>query len=181
MIQSVTVNLDVIEALLYFWQSTKDRIKISDLFILEAAAMPGLQCVYDDEFNAESVRRALSAIVNREAFSSKNRKEGRFYSNNLWMLEDLSLTERMVAPLKKLNLSSLPAKLNELQENEQYEELAVIISPLHIDEYIIKNNRLIVNFFAVRPSDEGENVYIGKQELLSFITEKLTKLLSGGQ
>jgi hypothetical protein len=87
----------------------------------------------------------------------------------------------MVAPLKKLNLSSLPDKLNELQTNEKYEELAVVFSPLHIDEYMIKNNRLIVNFFAVKPSDEDESVSIGKQELLAFITEKLTRLLSGDQ
>jgi hypothetical protein len=178
MVGSVTVNLDVVEAMLYYWQSTKDRIKMSDLFILDVAAMPGLQCAYDDEFNAESVRRALSAIVNREAFSSNNRKEGRFYSNNLWMLEDLGLTERMVTPLKKLNLSSLPEKLNELQSNGKYQELAVIFSPLHIDEYIIKNSRLIINFFAVRPGDEDDRVYIGDQELLAFVVEKLVKLLA---
>ena len=175
MIKSIFVNLDVVEALLFYWQTIKDRKKISERFIFDVIAMPGLKCSYDDEFNAESVRGALSAITNREAYSSKNRKEGRFYSNNLWMLEDLSFTEKMIQPLKKLNLHSLVEKINTYQRSEHFRELEVIFSPLHIDEVIIKNNSIIINFFAVDPREDG--VYIGDKKLLLYIEEKLIELI----
>jgi hypothetical protein len=177
MIKSISVSLDVIEALLFFWQSVKDKKKVTELFIHDVTTMPGLKDAYDDEFNQESVRGALSAITNREVYSGRNRKEGRFYSNNLWMLEDLNYTDRMVQPVKKLNLHSLVDKLNATQTGGHFRELEVIFSPLHFEEYIIKNNKLIINFFAVRPSDTGEGVYIGEKEWLSFIEEKLIELI----
>jgi len=177
MIESIFVNLEVVEALLFFWQSIKDRKKISERFIFDVIEMPGLKYSYDDEFNSESVRGALSAITNRESYSGKNRKEGRFYSNNLWMLEDLSYTEKMVQPLKKLNLQSLVEKINNTQSSAHFRELEVIFTPLHIEEYIIKNNRLIINFFAVNPCQRDEGMCIGEKELSIFIEEKIIELI----
>jgi hypothetical protein len=173
MIESISVNIDVVEVLLFFWQSMKDRKKVTERFIYDVMDMPGLKDAYDDEFNQESVRGALSAITNREIYSGRNRKEGRFYSNNLWMLEDPNYTDRMVQPVKKLNLNFLVDKINATQTSGHFKELEVIISPLHYEEYIIKKNKLIINFFAVKPSDTGEEVYIGEKEWLSFIEEKL--------
>lgn len=169
------VNLDVVEALLFFWQSIKDRKKVSERFIFDVIEMSGLKYAYDEEFNAESVRKALSAITNRESFSSKNKKEGRFYSNNLWMLEDLSYTDKMIQPLKKLNLQSSVERINETKSSEHFKELEVIFSPLHFEEYIVKNNKLIINFFVVEPN-ENKEVYIGEKQLLPYIEEKLIEL-----
>ena len=173
MIERIIVNLDVVEALLFFWHSIKDRNKVSELFIFDVMDMPGLKYAYDDEFTPESVRKALSAITNRESFSGKNKKEGRFYSNNLWMLEDLSYTDRMIQPLKTLNLQSLVKKINATKSSNHFSELEVIFSPLHFEEYIIKDNKLIINFFSVKPNDNNEQVYIGEKELLGYIEEKL--------
>lgn len=178
MIERIMVNLDVVEALLFFWQSIKEKKKFTERFIFDVIAMPGLTSAYDDEFNAESVRKALSSITNRESFSGNNRKEGRFYNNNLWMLEDLSYTEKMVQPLKKLNLSSLIHKLNSLREIMPYKELEVIFSPLHTEEYILKNNKLIINFFVIKPTDQLEGPYIGEKQLLRYIEEKLYELVA---
>lgn len=179
MIERITVNLDVVEALFVFWQSIKERKKVSERFIFDVMEMPGLKDIYDDEFNSESVRKALSAITNRESFASRNRKEGRFYSNNLWMLEDLKLTDKMLQPLKRLNLNSLIQKLNSLPESKRLNELEVIFSPFHTTEYILKNNKLIINFFAVKPDgDYTDGVYIGEKELLTFIEDKLKELLN---
>ena len=176
MINRVKVNLEAIEAMLYFWQAVNDRDNISEMFIYDVAAMPGLSLTYEDEFNEESVRRALSAIKNREIFFRSSKKEGRFYSNNLWMMEDLSYTNSMVAPLKKLNLEFLNAELNSKFSNSKYEELEVIFSPLHIEDYLIKDNRLIINFFKVKPGETG--TYVGDIELKNYIKEKLEELLS---
>jgi hypothetical protein len=177
MIQRINVNLDAVEAMLYFWQSTNDREKVSELFIFDVTAMPGLTYAYDNEFNSESVRRALSAVTNREIFSSSNRKEGRFYNNTLWMMEDLGYTDMMVQPLKKLNLESLVEKLNDCQGSENFDKLEVIFSPLHLDEYLITGNKLIINFFRVKPGDMDEKTYIGDKELTEFILEKLQELM----
>lgn len=176
MIGRIKVNLEAVEAMLVFWQSVNDRENISEMFIYDIAAMPGLALAYEDEFNEESVRRALSAIKNREIFSRSSKKEGRFYSNNLWMMEDLGYTDSMVAPVKKLNLEFLVEELSSKYPGSKYDELEVIFAPLHIDEYLIKDNRLIVNFFKVKPA-EGDT-FIGDTEMKVFLKEKLEELLS---
>lgn len=178
MINAIKVNLNAIEALLYFWQAVNGRENVSEMFIYDVTTMPGLTLTYDSEFNEESVRRALSAIKNREIFTSNNRKEGRFYNNNLWMMEDLEYTNLMVTPIKKLNLNSLIESLNSKYPNSKFEELEVIFSPLHLDEYLIVQNKLIVNFFRVKPSDFDENTFIGEKELTTYLAEKLEELLS---
>jgi hypothetical protein len=177
MIERIMVNLDVVEALLFFWQSIKDKNKISEIFIFKVMEMPGLKYTYDNEFTPESVRKALSSITNRESFSSKNKKEGRFYSNNLWMLEDLSYTDKMIQPLKRLNLQSLADKISAFEKSDNFRELEVIFSPFHFEEYIIKENKLIINFFAIRPNDIDRQVHIGEKELVCYIEEKLMELV----
>jgi len=177
LINRIKVNLEAVEAMLYFWQAVNDREAISEMYIYDIASMPAFTLSYDDEFTEESVRRALSAIKNREIFSRANKKEGRFYNNNLWMMEDLSYTNAMVAPLKRLNLDSLAAELNEKYPGSQYEELEVIFSPLHTEDYHITGNKLILNFFRVKPGDGDENTYFGDMELRQYIKEKLEEIL----
>lgn len=175
MIKNIKVNLEAVEAMLYFWQAVNDHESISEIFIYDIAAMPGLTLAYEDEFNEESVRRALSAIKNREIFSRSSKKEGRFYNNNLWMMEDLSYTNSMVAPLKKLNLEHLSPDLNSKYPGTKHEELEVIFSPLHLEDYLIKDNKLVVNFFRINPGEAG--AFIDDKELKDYTQEKLEELL----
>ena len=86
MLKKITVNLEEIESMLYFWHSTKDREKVSEVYLHEIAVMPGLAGTYSEEFNQESVRKVLSAITNRERLSSLTKAEGRFWNNNMWMM-----------------------------------------------------------------------------------------------
>lgn len=179
MLKSIKVNLEEIESMLYFWQSTKDKQRVSEEFLREVANMQGLKYSYDEEFNAESVRRVLSAITNREKLSQNTQKEARFWNNNMWMLEDLSYTDSMVQPLKRLNLESLIEKLNASEKNKEYELLEVIFSPLHMVNYIIKDNKLVINFFRVMPSFDDEGVVkIDGKEIKEYIFEKLKELLN---
>ncbi len=173
MLKRIKLNMDLIEAMLYFWQATNDREKVSEKYLNDVSNMDGLTLIYDNEFNAESVRKVLSAITNREPFSPSNKKEGRFWNNNMWMMEDLEYTNLMIQPLKKLNLDSLIEKL----QNEKYEELEVIISPMHLDEYKIADNKLVINFFRVKPGDIDDNLYINEKEIKTYIEEKLKELL----
>ena len=106
-------NLEAVESMLYYWDAIHDKEKVHEQFLADLAAMPAMQMIYDDEFTAESVRRILSGISNREPVQPTNRKEGRFFNNNLWMLEDLSLTHAMAQPIKVLNLEALAAELTQ--------------------------------------------------------------------
>ncbi|WP_425447183.1 hypothetical protein [Dethiothermospora halolimnae] len=174
MVQSIKTNLEVVEAMLFFWQSTSERQKVSEKYLTDIANMEGLTITYDDEFDAESVRKVLSAVTNRELLSSKNKKESKFWNNNLWMMEDLEYTNSMVQPIKKLNLEDLVDKI----DSDKYEELEVIFAPLHKQEYVIKDNKLVINFFRVRPSFTDDNTYIGEIEIKEYIEEKLKELVS---
>ena len=178
MVQRIKLNLEEIEAMLYFWQATNDKEKVAEAYLHEITSMPGLSSSYDSEFNGESVRKVLSAITNREILSQKTKKESRFWNNNMWMMEDLSYTDSMVKPLKKLNIDDLVEKVKNVEGSSNYNELEVRVSPLHVDDYIIKGNMLVINFFRVMPSleDEGKTT-IGGVEIKDYIKEKLVELL----
>lgn len=178
MIQSIKINIEVIEAMLYFWQATSEKENVSEMFFYDVANMDGLKYAYEEDFNEESIRKVLSAIKNRELLSSDNKKEKRFWNNNMWMTEDLEYTKTMVQPLKQLNLDYLIEDLNKKFKDSKYSDLEVIFSPLHLDEYMIRDNKLIINFFRVKPSDFDDNTFIGDKELNTYIEEKLVELLT---
>lgn len=175
--QRIKVNLEVIEAMLYYWQATSEKEKVGEGYLNDIANMPAMKMIYDNEFNEESVRRALSAISNREIFAGETKQEGRFWNNNMWMLEDLGYTDMMVKPLKTLNLDSIIEKLNMSENSSKYEEIEVAFVPGHLDEYKIIDNKLIVNFFRVKPSLYDESTSIGEKELIDYIEEKIIELL----
>ncbi|MEG0772431.1 hypothetical protein [Clostridium sp.] len=176
MLQRIRLNLEAVEAMLYYWQAASEKDIIAEKFFYDVAEMPALSAAYDEEFNGESVRRALSAIKNREPYRG-NKKEKKFWNNNMWMMEDLEYTRSMANPLKKLNLDSLVNELKDFKGNENIEEVEVIFSPLHSDEYIISGNRLIINFFRIKPSDTNEVAYIGEKILIDYVKEKIVELL----
>lgn len=175
MLKRIKLNLDAVEAMLYYWQAASEKDNIPEQFFYDVAEMDGLKITYDEEFNEESVRRALSAIKNREPFQG-NKKEKKFWNNNMWMMEDLEYTKLMANPIKKLNLDSLVDKIK--GENDKYEEVEVIFAPLHTEEYVIVDNKLIINFFRIKPSDVDERTFIGDKELIPYIEEKIKEVLS---
>ncbi|AWZ49629.1 hypothetical protein [Hathewaya limosa] len=179
MLKRIKVNLEAIEMMNYFWQAASDKENVSEEFFHEVGAMPAMTCIYDDEFNEESVRRTLSAIKNREPFTG-NKKEKRFWNYNMWIMEDMEYKDLMIQPVKKLNFDALVEKLQNVDGADKYEELEVIFSPMNLDEYIIDKNRLLINFFMVKPSDiEGDNtIYIKDVEVYKYVEEKLNELLA---
>lgn len=178
MLNRIRVKMDVIEAMLYFWQASSEKEKVSEKFLVDLAEMDEMKYIYDDEFTAESVRKVLSAITNRELLSSKNKKEGRFWNYNMWVMEDLEYTNLMVQPLKKLNLDNLITKLNKENSKNDFSEIIVTFVPMHLQDYIIKDNVLVINFFKVKPSDFDERTFVGEVELEQYIYEKLMEMIS---
>ena len=176
MVQRIKVNLEAVEAMHYFWQAASEKENIAEKFFYDVAEMDALSCAYDEEFNAESVRRALSAIKNREPFVG-NKKELKFWNYNMWMMEDLEYTNEMIQPVKKLNLDNMVEKLKNLPNESKYDELEVIFSPLHSDEYLIIGKKLVINFFRVKPDFLEDKICIADKEINEYIEEKLNSLL----
>lgn len=176
MISKITLNLEAIEALHFFWIAASEKDQVSEQFFHDIGQMKAMINMFDEEFDAESVRRALSAIKNREPFSG-NAKERKFWNLNMWVMEDLELTAMMINPIKKLNLDNLLEKVSDCKNTEDYETVEVYFSPMHDEEYMIKENKLIINFFKIRTSFENDDVSIGDLELSNYIELKVKEVL----
>lgn len=142
----IKINLDAMESLNFFWQSLKDREKASEQFLADVANLEGYRLVYDDEFTPESVRRVMSALSNFEPFRAESKKEGRLYSNHLWMMDDLDIAQAMLQPIKLLNLDELQEKLG---DSLRAEEVTIYFVPFHTEAVVVKGNQVVMNFFKV--------------------------------
>ncbi|PVZ65706.1 TDE2712 family protein [Pelagibaculum spongiae] len=163
---SIKLNMEVMELIHFFWQSSVDREKLSDLYINTIAGHPTMKPVYKDGlFTHETVRRALSAISNKERFHPECVAEGRFWNNTMWAVEDMKLMNAMMQPLKIMNLSEL--------EGELEGDFEVVILPMHLDEYILKGNTLMINFFCIEGDKEGSPLKMEDVLLKEWIKSKL--------
>lgn len=55
----------------------------------------------------------------------------------MWMMEDLGVVDMMVQPVKHLNLDDMDA------------DKTLIFIPGHVDEYYVKGDTILVNFFKI--------------------------------
>ncbi len=179
MLQRIEKKFDIVEMLHYYWQVTSENEKVGESYITDVVNRPEMKYIYDDEFDEEEARKVLSAISNREPLNSKSRRARKYWNNNMWMLEDLEYTNMMVTPVKTLNLDVLVEKINSKVEDSKYEDVEVIFVPSTNEEYLIKDNKLIINFFRVKPDLYEENkVTIGEIPFVDFIEEKIIELLN---
>ena len=167
----IVIKNEILEMMLYIWDSVHQKEKIADSFFLEIADNPNMKYLYNgEEFTTESVRKVLSAISNRELLNKPTKKESRFWSKNMWMLEDLGFTNMMVEPVKQLNLTDLEDKL----PKDEYE---VVFIPGHMDEYYIDGNKLIINFFSIVIDFFGDGpATIADKPIKEYIEEKLLSM-----
>ncbi len=161
---AIQLNMEVMELMLYYWQATSDREKVHESFLMTIAGHELMKPVYDEEFHTESVRRALSAVTNKERFTGDNQKESRFWNNTMWALEDMGLMEAMMAPLKVMNLDDIGVE----------GDLDVVILPLHVDTFYRKDNCLFINFFRIQADlITGGPLQIDGMELKQWIASKV--------
>lgn len=166
----IAIKNDILESMIYMWDSISQRQKIGEIFILKLADEQDMQYLYGEDFNKESVRKVLSAISNKEFLNKPTKKESRFWNKNMWMIEDMEFTNKMVAPVKKLNLDDVKSKLSK----DEYE---VIFIPGHVDEYYIDGNKLIINFFKIMIDMFGDgSAKIGDKPLKEYVEEKLLSM-----
>lgn len=166
----IVIKNDVLEFFLFMWDSIAQREKISENLLFEVVDHKDMKYLYDEDFSKESLRKVMSAISNRELVNHPTKKESRFWNNNMWMLEDMEFTNKMIAPVKQLNLDQLKDKL----PKDEYE---VIFIPGHIDEYYIDGNKLVINYFKIMTDNtNGEPARIGGKPLKEYVEEKLLSM-----
>lgn len=177
MLKSVNINLEILEAMLYFWQATKDKEKVGEAYILSIAGKEQMQYIYSEDFSAESVRLVLSAISNRELLNTTNKTERKFWNNNMWMLEDMGIMNSMLLPLKTLNIDDIVSEINSETDQFAFESAEIIFFPGHNEIYRINGNKLFINFFRLSPDMFEENkLSIEDLELKQFIKNKIMEM-----
>lgn len=166
----LNIKFDTLEMMLFFWDSISQREKVGEAFLRGVAENNDMKYLYGTDFNEESVRKVLSAISNREMMNDPTKKESRFWNYNMWMLEDIEFMNKMITPIKTLNLDFLKDKLTK-------EEYNVIFVPGHLDEYYIEGNTLVINFFkVVVDTCELGKITICCKPLKEYIEEKLLSM-----
>ena len=143
MLKEISVNQNILEMMLFYWESVASKDKMSDEYFLELAGKKEMESLYSDDFTKDSFRRVLSAISNREKLNSQSSKESKFWNQNMRMIEDLTLTNAMIAPVKKLNLSEL------VGENLNTEKLEVLFIPLPEGDFFVGRDIIAFNFFSI--------------------------------
>ncbi|MCL6269185.1 hypothetical protein M3P05_04405 [Sansalvadorimonas sp. 2012CJ34-2] len=157
---AIKMNMEVMELMFYYWQATSEREKVGEAYLATIANNAEMEKIYTEEFTGESVRRALSAITNREIFSAESKKESRFWNNNMWAMEDMGLMEAMMAPLKVMNLDDVKVA----------GDLDVVILPMHMDTFYKKDGQLFINFFRIQADIiEGGPLKIEDTEIKAWI------------
>lgn len=176
MVKTITVNLDTVEMMLFFWQSVAEREKVGEEFMREVADKDDMKYLYNENFSQESVRKVLSAISNRELLNNPTKEESRFWNYNMWMLEDLDNMNNMVKPVKTLNLDDVKEKIKD--NDTKVETLEVVFVPGHLEEYYIDENKLVINFFRLMIDFMDETkINIAGKPMKEYIEEKILEVI----
>ena len=171
----INVKLDVVEAMLFFWKATNDREKVGEAYMVDITSYDAMKPLYQEEFDPEAARKVLSAISNREMLNTQCKKSRKFWNNNMWMMEDLEYTDMMVAPLKQLNLDDLA---EEITGKGGPETIEVHFIPGHHDVYYKEENKVIINFFRVKPDLMDESIVtIEDQPLKEYVADRVRELI----
>lgn len=175
MLENITVNYETIELMHFYWETAAKRQKMSETYFLEVANRPEMKTIYREDFDEESVRKVLSAVINYEPVNNATEPELEFYQYNKFNADDPGNTEMMLPPVKTLNLDHLK---EEFQEQSNYNHLIVNFIPGYNFTSMITDNVLTVNFFKIEANwSDMDNVYMEGLKLADYITEQARKIL----
>ncbi len=177
MLKEIRINFETIEMMQFYWESIVQRDKLVDSFFIELAERPEMQVLYDEEFSEESIRKVLSAIMNRERVNHPTQKESRFWNLNMWMLEDLDNMRAMLHPIKLLNINELKA---EFSGDTAVEELTISFVPGHMETCYTEGSTLTINFFKLMADPmDPEIVKVEGLDFREFVLEKAREVIKG--
>ncbi|MDO5028600.1 MAG: hypothetical protein Q4E36_04970 [Bacillota bacterium] len=174
MLENIKVSFDVIEMMAFFWESVRAKEKVADAYMVEVANKEDMKPFYNEDFSPESVRKALSALVNRELLNGSTKAESRFWSENMRMTEDLGLMRETLQPVKQLNLDNLKT---EFQGQSKYNEVVVAFGLGHFDTYYVDENKITINFFKIIPDFITGEMKIEGQDFKEYIENRVREIL----
>lgn len=175
MIKTIKINYEVIELMDFYWQTAARREKLTDSYLLDIAKRPEMQTIYHDDFNENSVRKVLSAVINYEPVNEATKKEMEFYNFNKFFADDPGNVDLTLPSIKTLNINEF---LKELPEEIRYDEIQINFIPAYdiIDK--IEGNTLTVNFFKLGVDfTDFETVLINNQPLKDYLRGKILEML----
>lgn len=174
MLNRIKINYDVLEMMVFFWESMSSKEKVVDAYCIEVSEKTEMAPLYGKEFTKESVRKVMSALSNRELVNHPTKKESRFWNNNMWMTEDMDNMKEMLQSVKLLNLDHLK---EEYTEQTKSEEINIVFVPGHEDTYYVDGNTLTINFFKLIADFLDGSIKIEGKPMQEFIEEKVKELL----
>lgn len=145
MISNTVLNLNILEAMNFFWTSIASKDKLPEKFIHDLSSDESFEMIYNEEFTQESVRRCLSALSNREPFSG-NKVEARFYSRNLMILEYIDSLDEKINAFKSLQIKEITNYLND-KISKDISKLEIVVVPSPFETVQVVNDTIILNFF----------------------------------
>lgn len=174
MLEQIIINYETIELLQFYWETAAKKNKMNESYFLEIAQKPEMQIIYTDDFNQESVRKVLSAVMNYEPVNNATAKELEFYNYNKFNADDPGNVEMMFPPVKTLNVDELKT----MYPNTQQSQLIINFVPAYDMVYRIDDNQLTINFFKLTADwSDMDNVYISGQILKEFVLDKAKEIL----
>lgn len=174
MLNRIKINYDVLEMMVFFWESMSSKEKVVDAYCIEVSEKTEMAPLYGKEFTKESVRKVMSALSNRELVNHPTKKESRFWNNNMWMTEDMENMKAMLNSVKLLNLDHLKEEFSGETKNE---EIEVVFVPGHEDTYYVEGNKLTINFFKLIADFIDETIKIEGEPMEEFVEKKVKELL----
>ena len=175
MLETVKINFEVIELMDFYWQTAARREKLADSYLLDIANRAEMQTLYTEDFDANSVRKVLSAVINYEPVNDSTEKEIEFYKSNKFFADDPGNVELTLPTVKTLNVDALK---DQFKADTRYNSVQINFVPAYDMEDKIDGNTLTVNFFKLGIDfTDFETVLVKDQPLKEYIASKLEEML----
>lgn len=175
MLKSIKINFEVIELMDFYWQTAARREKLSDSFLLDIANRPEMTAIYQEDFDQNSVRKVLSAVINYEPVNEATKKEMEFYNYNKFFADDPGNVELTLPTVKTLNVNDF---IDEFSEGSHYEEIQINFVPAYNMLDKIDGNTLTVNFFKLGIDfSDFETVLVENQQLKDYLRDRIAQMI----
>ncbi|MBG9980250.1 hypothetical protein HZY91_03990 [Facklamia sp. DSM 111018] len=175
MLQSIKINFEVIELMDFYWQTAARREKLADSYLLDIANRPEMNTIYTDDFDSNSVRKVLSAVINYEPVNEGTEKEIEFYQSNKFFADDPGNVELVLPTVKTLNVNEFK---EQFAGDTKFEEVQINFIPAYNLVDKIEDNVLTINFFKLGVDfTDFETVLLEGKPLKEYIASRLKDIL----
>lgn len=175
MLKAIKINFEVVELMDFYWQTAARKEKLADSYLSDVANRAEMKAFYTDEFDANSVRKVLSAVINYEPVNEATEKELEYYNFNKFFADDPGNVILALPTVKTLNVNEL---LDEFQGDTKFETVEINFVTAYDVVDKIEDNVLTVNFFKLGTDfKDFETVLVEGKELKNYIHDKLTEML----